>query len=366
MLNSRNLIHQVSLVGKRTVSPLQCNRIVTKKLLLNGLPKSKCLHSYHVTNHKFTCSPISRILSQRHRLFSSNNKDNNNEKRSLDVVPAGNNSLEGGVVSSDGVIATHPIDFDTASRIEGLESQIVTIALEPGQVLRAESGGMMYMTEGVEMNTTSGGGIGAGFKRLLTGQNIFISDYTYKGEEGTVGYVALCTELPSKIMRLSLDEWGGKIVCQQGALLCASHTVDIETEFTKKLSTGFFGGEGFVLQALLGTGDVFVKAGGSIIRRELSTGEQLRISSGTLVAFTQTVDFDIQMMKGFKNVLFGGEGLFITTLTGPGIVWLQGMPPQRMISEIARRVPSRGGRIHSASSDGEDDDGGDDGGGDED
>ena len=281
MLKTRiKLIHQVSLVGKRNILPShQCNRIVTNKLF-HTFPKSRCLYSNHDywKNHPQHCF-----------FSSSNNNNNSSSSREKDVVPVGNNSLEKGSVSSDGVIATHPIDFDTASRIEGLESQIVTIALEPGQVLRAESGGMMYMTEGVEMNTTSGGGMGAGFKRLLTGQNIFISDYTYKGD--TVGYVALCTELPSKILRLSLDEWGGKIVCQQGALLCASHTVDIETEFTKKLSTGFFGGEGFVLQALLGTGDVFVKAGGSIIRRELESGEQLRISSGTLVAFTQTVDF---------------------------------------------------------------------------
>lgn len=249
----------------------------------------------------------------------------------------------GELVSRDGVVATHAIDFDTSCTIEGNESQMVTIRMEPGQVLRAESGAMMYMTEGVEMNTTTGGGVSAGFGRWLTGQNVFISDYTYVGEVGTTGRVALSTDFPSKLLRLSLDEWGGKIICQKGALLCASHTVDIQMEFTKKFSTGFFGGEGFVLQALLGNGDVIVKAGGTIIKRELNDNEQLRISSGCLVAFSHTVQYDIEMMPGFKNVLFGGEGLFVTTLTGPGTVWLQGMPPQRMISEIARRVPSGGG-----------------------
>jgi len=193
------------------------------------------------------------------------------------------------------------------------------------------------------METSTGGGLSAGFKRMLTGQNLFISDYCYTGQAGTTGLVCLGTDFPSKILRLNVSEYGGKIVCQKGALLCASHTVDIEMEFTKKVSTGFFGGEGFILQALLGTGDVFVKAGGTLIRRDLKEGETLRISSGCLVAFTKDVSYDIQVMQGFKNVLFGGEGLFITTLTGPGTVWLQGMPPQRMVSEIARRVPSGGG-----------------------
>eukprot|EP00814_Leptocylindrus_danicus_P010281 CAMPEP_0116027728 /NCGR_PEP_ID=MMETSP0321-20121206/14864_1 /TAXON_ID=163516 /ORGANISM="Leptocylindrus danicus var. danicus, Strain B650" /LENGTH=420 /DNA_ID=CAMNT_0003501263 /DNA_START=126 /DNA_END=1385 /DNA_ORIENTATION=- len=242
--------------------------------------------------------------------------------------------------SSDGVVAK-PIDFDVASRVEGQESQIVTVDLEPGQVLRAESGAMLYMTEGIEMETTTGGGLSAGFKRMLTGQNIMISDFRYTGT--TRGTVALGTDFPSKIMRLNVEEYGGKIVCQKGALLCASHTIDIEMEFAKKMTAGFFGGEGFVLQALTGSGDVFVKAGGTLIRRDLQEGETLRISSGCLVAFSDGVEFDVQTMPGFKNVLFGGEGLFITTLTGPGTVWLQGQPPQRMISEIARRVPSGGG-----------------------
>jgi uncharacterized protein (TIGR00266 family) len=201
----------------------------------------------------------------------------------------------------------------------------------------------MYMTEGVTMETTTGGGVSTGFQRMLTGQNMFVSDYRYTGEEGTSGMVCLGTDFPSKVLRLNLEEYGGKIVAQKGALLCAAHTVDIQMEFTKKFSAGFFGGEGFVLQGLVGEGDVFVKAGGTLITRHLGEGETVRISSGCLVAFTQDVEYDIQMMPGFKNVLFGGEGLFVTTLKGPGTVWLQGMPPQRMISEIARRVPSGGG-----------------------
>lgn len=158
-----------------------------------------------------------------------------------DLTTTGDSSLK--KTSSDGVVGD-PIDFNVASKIEGNESQIVTIALEPDQVLRAESGALMYMEEGVEMETTTGGGMSAGFSRMMTGQNIFISDYTYKGEPGTVGHVALGTDFPSKIIRLNVEDYGGKIVCQKGALLCASHTIDIEMEFTKKLTTGFFGGEG--------------------------------------------------------------------------------------------------------------------------
>jgi uncharacterized protein (AIM24 family) len=135
------------------------------------------------------------------------------------------------------------------------------------------------------------GGLSSGFKRMLTGQNFFISDYTYQGEPGTKGTVALGTDFPSKIIRLNVEEFGGKLVCQQGALLCASHTIDIQMEFTKNLTTGFFGSEGFVLQALTGEGDVFLKAGGALIRRDLKDGEQLRIASGCLVAFSSGVDF---------------------------------------------------------------------------
>lgn len=284
-------------------------------------------------------SRVERPLSSSRRLFEGLHRTR--RFSSADVVTTGNATPEVRT-SKDGVVA-RPIDFDVGSKVEGNESQILTVALEPGQVLRAESGAMMYMTDGVQMNTTSGGGLSSGFQRMLTGQNFFISDYSYEGEPGTVGHVALGTDFPSKIVRLNLEEYGGKIVCQKGALLCASHTVDIQMEYSKNMSTGFFGGEGFVLQGLSGEGDVFVKAGGTLIRRDLKEGEQLRISSGCLVAFTNGVDYDVQMVKGFANVFAGGEGLFMTTLTGPGVVWLQGQPAQRMISEIARRVPSGGG-----------------------
>lgn len=271
--------------------------------------------------------------------------------RAFSNVPTTQSSNE--LVSNESVYEkalSNPINFDTSSSIQGEESQILQVHLKPNQVLRAESGAMLFMTQGVEMSTGLGSKDGSsttsaitdGFKRMLTGQNMFLSDYTFHGEPNTVGTLALGTDFPSKILRLPLSEYGEKIVAQKGAYLASSVDVDIQIEFTKKFTAGFFGGEGFILQSLTGNGDVFLKAGGTLVKKELSEGETLRISSGSLVAMTKDIAFDVTTMPGFKNVLFGGEGLFVTTLTGPGTVWLQGMPADRMISEIARRIPSGG------------------------
>ena len=236
-----------------------------------------------------------------------------------------------------------PIDFAVSSKIEGEESQIATITLKQGEKLRAESGAMLYMTQGVEMATNLEGASSA-WNRMMTGQNMFLTDFTYNGPESS-GTVALGTDFPSKILRLSLQDFGGSLICQRGAYLASNITVDIQMEFTKSMSAGFFGGQGFILQRLSGDGDVLIKAGGTLVERTLKEGEVLRATSGSIVAFEPTVEYDIQMMQGAKNVMFGGEGLFVTSLKGPGRVWLQGMPPDRMIAEIASRVPSRGGGI---------------------
>ena len=237
---------------------------------------------------------------------------------------------------------TTMMDLSVSAKIEGEESQIVTVQLKPGEALRAESASMLYMTEGVEMDTTLGGdGVSGGLKRMLTGQNVFLTDFSYRGSDQ--GTVALGTDFPSKILRLSLEDMHQHtLICQRGAYLASNPSVQIDMEFTKSLTAGFFGGQGFVLQKLSGAGDVLVKGGGTIVTHDLSAGETLRVSSGSLVAFDSSVQYDVQMMKGIKNAMFGGEGLFVTTLTGPGRVWLQGMPPDRMIAEIARRVPAGG------------------------
>ena len=271
------------------------------------------------------------------------------------------------------------VDLQASAKIEGEESQIATISLQPGQTLRAESGSMIYMTEGVQMETSSSG-VSSAMKRFMTGQNLFVTDFTYDGKDS--GTVALGTDFPSKILRLHLNDYPNQtLVCQKGAYLASNMSVNIELAFTKSFTSGFFGGEGFVLQKLEGDGDVLIKAGGTLVKKELDEGETLRVSSGSLVAFTSTVDYgtcrfsccvaalvrrkehpeasgysiliayvcvclscslDVQMMPGFKNVMFGGEGLFITTLKGPGTVWLQGMPQDRMVSEIVRRLPPGG------------------------
>lgn len=229
------------------------------------------------------------------------------------------------------------VDLTTAAKIEGEETQVATITLQPGQSIRAEAGSMVFMTSSITMETSAS--VSDGMKRFMTGQSLFVTDFT---AVDTPGQVALAPAFPSKVLRLNLQEYGGELICQKGAYVASNVGVSIELAFTKNFSTGFFGGEGFVLQKLTGEGDVLLQASGALIRKDLEEGETLRVSSGTLVCFTNTVDYDVQMMPGFKNVMFGGEGLFVTTLKGPGTVWLQGMPPDRMISEISRRVPGGG------------------------
>jgi uncharacterized protein (AIM24 family) len=215
-------------------------------------------------------------------------------------------------------------------------------------------------TEGVQMETSMGVGSNrtnfqTGLTRMITGQNLMVSDFQYVPPSGSpaskqYGTVALGTDFPAKILKFQLSDYpDDRLICQKGAFLAGSHSINMEMAFTKNFTSGFFGGEGFVLQSLQGSDStnrgetVFLKAYGTVVKKELKENETLRVSSGSLVAMTSTIDFDVTTLPGFKNVLFGGEGLFVTTLTGPGVVWLQGMPIDRMISEIARKIPSGGG-----------------------
>ena len=176
----------------------------------------------------------------------------------------------------------------------------------------------------------------------MTGQNLFFSDFQYTPTEGE-GEIGLGTDLPAKILRLSLEDYGSSLICQRGAYMASNPSVNIEMEYTKSLTAGFFGGQGFVLTRLVGEGDVLVKAGGTLVVKDLNENETIRVTSGSIVAFESSIDYDVQMMPGIQNAMFGGEGLFVTTLKGPGRIWLQGMPSDRMIADIARRVPSGGG-----------------------
>ena len=199
---------------------------------------------------------------------------------------------------------------------------------------------MLYMESGIEMQTGTGGGMFSGFKRMLTGESFFITTFLYNGPGR--GHVAFGAPYPGKIIPIDLATVGGTFMVQKDGFLCAARGVDIDIAFTKRLGAGIFGGEGFILQRLSGQGLAFVHAGGTILKREMKAGETLRVDTGCLVAFAPTVDYDIQMIGGFKNALFGGEGLFVATLTGPGIVYLQSLPFSRLADRIV--AASRVGR----------------------
>jgi len=217
-------------------------------------------------------------------------------------------------------------------KIYGDDMQIVEVELDPNEGVRAEAGAMMYMDNGIEMQTSTDGGLFKGFKRMITGESFFITTFLFNGRGK--GHVAFGAPYPGKIIPLELDKLGGKFLCQKDAFLCAARGIEIEVAFTKKLGAGFFGGEGFILQRLEGEGLAFVHAGGTIIKRELASGEVLRVDTGCLVAFSPTVDYDIQFVGGFKNALFGGEGLFLAKMTGPGLVYLQSLPFSRLADRI--------------------------------
>ena len=217
-------------------------------------------------------------------------------------------------------------------KIIGDDMQLVEIELDSGEGVRAEVGAMMYMSDFVEMQTGTGGGMFKGFKRMLTGENFFITTFLYNG--GGKGHVAFSAPYPGKIIPLDLGALGGSFLCQRDAFLCSASGIEIEVAFTKKIGAGLFGGEGFILQRLQGDGLAFVHAGGTIIKRELKAGERLKVDTGCLVAFSPSVDYDIQFVGGFKNALFGGEGLFLALLTGPGTVYLQSLPFSRLADRI--------------------------------
>ncbi len=217
-------------------------------------------------------------------------------------------------------------------KIYGDDMQLVEIELDPGEGVRAEAGAMMYMEEGIEMQTGTEGGLFKGFKRMLTGESFFITTFQYNGNGK--GHVAFGAPYPGKIIPLHLDELGGSFLCQKDSYLCSANGIDIEVAFTKKIGAGLFGGEGFILQRLQGHGIAFVHAGGAIIKKELQPGESLKVDTGCLVAFSPTVNYDIEFIGGFKNALFGGEGLFLAKLTGPGTIYLQSLPFSRLADRI--------------------------------
>lgn len=233
----------------------------------------------------------------------------------------------------------HEIDY----KIIGEEMQCVEIELDPQETVIAESGSFMMMDEVIQMETIFGDGSkqdNSGFmgklfsagKRLLTGESLFMTAFTNAGHGKKKATFA--SPYPGKIIPLDLALLNGKIICQKDAFLCAAKGVSVGIEFQRKLGTGLFGGEGFIMQKLEGDGLAFVHAGGTIIERDLASGELIKIDTGCIVAFTSDIAYDIQFVKGIKNAIFGGEGLFFATLRGPGKVWIQSLPISRLASRI--------------------------------
>lgn len=252
-------------------------------------------------------------------------------------------------------MAMDVVDFD----IRGSEMQFVEVELDPGEAAIGEAGSMMFMDASISMDTVFGDGsqsgagsglfgklLGAG-KRLLTGESLFTTIYTNQGSGKA--RVAFAAPYPGKILPMNLRELGGTLICQKDAFLCAARGVSLGIALQQKLSTGFFGGEGFIMQKLEGDGLAFVHAGGTVVRRELQAGQTLMVDTGCVVAYMPSVSFDIQYVGKIKTALFGGEGLFLARLAGPGTVWLQSLPFSRLASRVFAAAPQRGGSREEGS-----------------
>jgi uncharacterized protein (TIGR00266 family) len=237
----------------------------------------------------------------------------------------------------------HEIDYE----IVGDDMQAVIVELDPDEAVQAEAGAMLYMEPGIEMNTGAEGGIFGGLKRVFTGESFFITTFKHTGADKS--HVSFAAPYPGRIIPLELDQLGGSMLCQKDAFLCCAYGIEISVAFTKKFGAGLFGGEGFILQRLVGDGRAFAHAGGAIIQRDLAPGETLRVDTGCLVAFQESVDYDIKFVGGFKNALFGGEGLFFASLTGPGRVYLQTLPFSRLAGRIATAVGRNRGEHRGAA-----------------
>ena len=242
----------------------------------------------------------------------------------------------------------HEIDY----KLFGDAMQFVEIELDPNEAAVAEAGGMMYMDDGIEMETIFGDGsqqnsgflgalMGAG-KRLLTGESLFMTVFQNQGTGKRKA--AFGAPYPGKIIPVHLAEIGGELIAQKDSFLCAAKGVSVGIAFNRKMGAGLFGGEGFIMQRLQGDGWAFIHAGGTIVQKQLAPGEVLRVDTGCIVAFQPTVQFDIQYVGKIKSALFGGEGLFFATLRGPGQVWLQSLPLSRLADRIIAASPRAGGR----------------------
>ena len=246
------------------------------------------------------------------------------------------------------------IDYE----IKGQELQFVEIELDPGESAVAEAGSMVWKDASVDMSTVFGDGrgqeggfmgklLGAG-KRLVTGESLFTTVFTHRGQGKA--RVAFGAPVPGAILPIRLSDVGGTLICQKDSFLAAAKGVSIGIHFQRRVLTGLFGGEGFIMQKLEGDGWVFVQMGGAVIERELKAGEQLHVDTGCVAAFTSTVDFDLVGAGGVKSALFGGEGLFFARLTGPGRVWIQSLPFARLAGRMLQAAMPAGGQSRGEGS----------------
>lgn len=219
--------------------------------------------------------------------------------------------------------------------LTGTTMQVVTMQMSQGESVYTESGGMAWMSDTFDMQTNMEGGLLGGLKRGLAGESLFMTTYTCTAPQGII---AFANEFPGKIIPLPLGP-GESRICQKDAFMCAERSVTLEMHFRKKLAAGFFGGEGFIMQKLTGPGTAFVELAGEIVEYDLQPGQALRVDTGHIAMFEPTVGFDVVMVKGMKNMLFGGEGLFLAYVSGPGKVWLQSMPIANLAAKIASRIP---------------------------
>jgi uncharacterized protein (TIGR00266 family) len=245
-------------------------------------------------------------------------------------------------------MAMDVVDYE----ILGSEMQFVEVELDPGEAAVGEAGSLMFMEAGVSMDTIFGDSsasnsgvfgklMGAG-RRLITGESMFTTVYT--NQTSMKRRVAFAAPFPGKILAIDLRQLGGTLIAQKESFLCAARGVSIGLHFQQRLSAGFFGGEGFVMQRLDGDGLAFIHAGGTVVRRELPAGEVLLVDTGCIVAHTPSVAFEVQYVGKIKTALFGGEGVFLAKMTGPGSVWIQSLPFSRLASRVFAAAPQGGGR----------------------
>ncbi len=229
--------------------------------------------------------------------------------------------------------------------VSGTTMQTVSIDLERGETVYSQTASMAWMSDGIRMDTHTGGGIFAGLKRAISGGGLFITEFIADDR----GHVAFAPRFPGHIIPMQLLP-GQSIICRKETFLCAEKSVSLDIAFQQRLGASVFGGEGFILQKVTGPGTVWLDLSGEVIEKTLAPGERLRVHAGHVGMQEPSIDFDIQMMSGFRNILFGGEGLFLATLTGPGKIWLQSMPIMNLAEEIARYLPSGGGEGSSIGS----------------